>query len=126
VFVGLEGDDAIVKTSGFVIDTSISEGGLVALTAHFQPCHTTVVVPPATVLVETGAMPWSVVDMWRVPDVEGVVEFEAAGCGERWVRAVGAPCGGGSLERRGRARAFFDDGAVLVCPPDTPAPLPGQ
>ncbi len=118
VFVGVPGDENILRESGFEITAQVGNGELIALTAIAHWCAVTVLVPPDASLVETGNRASSESEQIRVPDVEGVVEFERTGCGPRWFRVDGTPCGGSGSEPYGRARADVVDGAVLVCSPD--------
>jgi hypothetical protein len=115
VFVGFSGDEALVEQAGFRITARVDDGVRTAVTATFVGCDVTVLVPPDAALVEAGAMPWTEAAVTRVPDVEGYVRFHRVSCGPHWIRTDGRPCGGSQLDPFGRARAFFTDGALLVC-----------
>jgi hypothetical protein len=118
VFVGHAGDEALVERAGYRITAMVTDGVRTAVTATFIGCDVTVFVPPDAAIVESGAMPWEDESLVRVPDVEGFVRFRRVGCGERWVRVDGRPCGGSSRDPVGRAPMLFTDGAVIVCEPD--------
>jgi len=110
--------DGLRRSAPHLVFARVTDGVRTAVTATFRGCETTIVVPPDVAVVETGAAGTVEADMLRAPDVDGVVVFERAGCGERWIRVHGAPCGGSSRHPLQQARALFRDGGVLVCPPD--------
>jgi hypothetical protein len=115
VFVGFSGDEKLVEEAGFEIMARVSDGPRTAVAARFRGCDVSIVVPPDTGLVESGPLPGNFTDVIRVPDVEGLVEFRSSGCGNRWIRVDGTPCGGSESDPYRRVRARFTDGAVLVC-----------
>jgi hypothetical protein len=117
VFVGYVGEERFLEESGYEVTARVTDGVLTAAAARFRGCDVTVVVPPDTGLVDSGAMPWLDADSTRVPDVEGFVQFTDASCGPRWIRVDGTPCGGSEFDPAHRARAYFSEGATLVCGP---------